>query len=228
MKTFKKITLTILSIVLVCLCTGGCEKKANSGIDGIDVSNHQGAVNWKKAAECLSENSFVYIKCTEGATYTDRNYKKNADGAKKQGILVGGYHYFRMTSSAHKQFENFKKALNSINLDLIPMVDVETSDGKPKKELQDSLYVFLNLLEKEYGKKPMIYGTQRSYNTYCAPKFNTYPLYIGRYGNNAPMISGPSHYTIWQYSEAGRISGIQKPVDLCRFHKRKSINDILL
>lgn len=200
----------------------------NSRIDGIDVARYQGNINWNIASRSLSKNSFVYIKCTEGATYTDPTYKKNAMQAKKHGLHIGGYHYFRMTSSAHAQFNNFKKALDSIDCDLIPMVDVETKDKKSVRALQDSLQVFLDLLEKEYGTKPMIYGTMRSYNSYCAPRFNTYPLYIGRYGEEPPVVNGPSHYTIWQYSDKYIMDGISKPVDVCRFHPMRSIKDILL
>lgn len=108
------------------------------------------------------------------------------------------------------------------------MVDVETDDGYSKKEMQDSLQVLLNLLEKEYKVRPMIYGTQRSYNTFCAPRFNHYPLYIGRYGENAPIVKGPSHYTVWQYTDKGELPGINKKVDLCRFHKGKGLKDILM
>lgn len=197
-------------------------------IAGIDVSRHQKDINWVKTAKCIKSNGFVYVKCTEGATYTDHKYKKNASGAKKAGLHVGGYHYFRMTSSIHSQFNNFKKALDNIDADLIPMVDIETSDGYPAKQLQDSLQVFLDLLENEYGKKPMIYGTQRSYNTYCAPRFNSYPLYIGRYGKNVPVVNGPSHYTVWQYTEKGKVNGIKTTVDLCKFHPKRGIEDILL
>ena len=204
------------------------KKGQSSEIAGIDVSHHQGNIDWKKVKEALPEDAFVYIKCTEGATYTDKTYKRNASEAKKQGFKVGGYHYFRMTSTPKDQFKNFKKALDNIGPDLIPIVDVENGGGKSKAEIQKNLKVFLNLLEKEYGVKPMIYGTQRPYNTYCAPEFNTYPLYIGRYGPDVPVVIGPSHYTIWQYTDKGSLPGIPKEVDLCRFHPEKSIEDILL
>ena len=126
--------------------------------------------------------------------------------------------YDGLLANFREQFYNFKAQMDSVHIDLIPMVDVERSDGKPKKELQDSLKVLLDLLENAYGKKPMIYGTNRSYNELCAPEFNHYPLYIGRYGTNKPVVTGPSHYTIWQYSESARIPGIPKPVDMCRMH----------
>lgn len=196
--------------------------------DGIDVSHHQGNINWKKVKKAQPGLAFVYVKCTEGKTYVDPNFIKNVKGASAQGYKVGAYHFFRMTSSAHTQYRNFKAQMDKVHLDLIPMVDVERDDKKLRKELQDSLHVLLNLLEKAYGKKPMIYGTQRSYNSYCAPKFNDYPLYIGKYSASKPIVIGPSHYTIWQFSETGSINGIGGGVDLCQFHPDKSLKDIEL
>ena len=216
-----------LSTILVILCIiTGCAKA--QAVVGIDVSHHQGTINWKKVRQSQPDLAFVYVKCSEGKTHVDSKFVENAKGASAQGFRVGAYHYFRMTSSAHEQFKNFKRQMDKVHLDLIPMVDVETDDKRARKEVQDSLRVLLNLLEKEYGKKPMIYGTTRSYNAYCAPQFNDYLLYIGRYGTVRPVIFGPSHYAIWQYSESGHIEGIPNAVDFCRFHPNNSINDIVL
>jgi lysozyme len=187
-------------------------------IQGIDVSHHQGNINWNKVKKARPDLAFVYVKCTEGMDYVDPRFKANVKGASSQGYKVGAYHYFRMTSSAHDQFESFKSQMDAVPIDLIPMVDVERNDGKPAKELRDSLQVLLNLLEEAYGKKPMIYGTNRSYNEFCAPMFNHYPLYIGRYGKNKPVVTGSSHYTIWQYTENAKIPGIPQSVDQCRVH----------
>lgn len=41
---------------------------------------------------------------------------------------------------------------------------------------------------------------------------------IGRYGKKKPIIKGKGRYSIWQYSEKGKIDGIKKPVDLDRIH----------
>lgn len=193
---------------------------------GIDVSRHQKTIDWKKVA--ADNVQFVYIKATEGATYRDPMYKKNIEGAQKEGILVGAYHYFRMTSTPEEQFENFKSALKDYELDLVPMIDVETSDNKSVKDLQKNLDKFIALVKAEYGVPPMIYGTQRSYNTYCAPKYNNYHLYIGRYGKNSPEIIGKGTYTIWQYTETGKINGIPVAVDICKFNPKYGIKDILI
>lgn len=194
----------------------------------IDVSRHQKNIDWEKVA--ADDVQFLYIKATEGATYQDPMFKKNIEGAQEEGLLVGVYHYFRMTSSPEKQFENFKKAMKGYKMDLVPMIDVEPSDkemaGKSVKDLQKNLDKFIALIKDEYGVPPMIYGTQRSYNTYCAPKYNKYHLYIGRYGKNLPEIKGEGTYTIWQYTENGKVNGITEDVDICKFNPKYGIKDI--
>ena len=212
-----------LFVAFCCVAFYGCSQNTPKGID---VSHHQGDINWNKVAK--EPIGFVYIKATEGETYVDSKFKKNIVGAKKVGLPVGVYHYFRMTSGAHKQFKKFYNTVKTYEIDLIPMVDVETSDDKSTKELQDSLDVFISLVKAKFGVSPMIYGTQRSYNTYCAPKYNNYHLYIGRYGKNEPQIIGKGTYTIWQYTEKAKVNGVPKLVDMCRFNKKYGLKDILL
>ena len=212
-----------LFVAFCCIAIYGCSQNSPKGID---VSHHQGDINWNKVAK--EPIGFVYIKATEGETYVDSKFKKNIVGAKKVGLPVGVYHYFRMTSRAHKQFKNFYNTVKKYKIDLIPMVDVETSDDKSTKVLQDSLDVFISLVKAKFGVSPMIYGTQRSYNTYCAPKYNNYHIYIGRYGKNEPQIIGKGTYTIWQYTEKANVNGVPKPVDMCRFNKKYGLKDILL
>lgn len=229
MSSFTHIANILLATFLLCACCSNHGRvHVSNQPDGIDVSHHQGVIDWKKVKEKAPSLQFVYIKLSEGATYTDPRGIKNAEGAKKNGFLIGGYHYFRLTSGVREQFEHFSCLLDRINPDLVPMVDVERSDGKARSELQDSLSLFLALLEKRYHKAPMIYGTNASYNGYCAPAFNDYPLYLGRYGRERPIITGEGHYTIWQYSESGVIEGIEKQVDFCRFHPDCGIADIRL
>lgn len=112
-----------LFVAFCCVAIYGCSQNSPKGID---VSHHQGDINWNKVAK--EPIGFVYIKATEGETYVDSKFKKNIVGAKKVGLPVGVYHYFRMTSGAHKQFKNFYNTVKKYKIDLIPMVDVETSE----------------------------------------------------------------------------------------------------
>ena len=197
----------------------------SSKYHGIDVSHHNGKIDWKTVSK-NKDIQFVYIKAAEGKTYTDQRYKENIKEARKQGLKVGSYHFFRMTSGAYEQFKHLSKIIEKDKQDLIPMIDVETTDKHPVSEVRDSLRVLLRLVEKHYGVRPMIYGTNRSYNEICGIWFNRYKLYLGRYGKNPPIIRGREHYYIWQYSENGKIKGIPKPVDLCRFHPDYNIKVI--
>ena len=237
----KFVIISIISTLVVVFSVGGVfafnlGKKAKSTPQrvvpkdsvGIDVARYQGDIDWQTVSK--EKILFVYIKATEGKTYTDPKFHQNIKGAQKAGLKVGAYHFFRMTSGAREQFNHFYSQVGKYKMDLIPMIDVEVPPKEVKsiKQVQDSLDVFINLVTQKYGKKPMIYGTQRSYNTYCAPKYNNLHLYIGRYNTKGPEINGKGSYTIWQYSEHGKINGIPKAVDLARFRKGYSLADIEL
>ena len=193
----------------------------NKNYHGIDVSRHQGVIDWSKVAQD-KKIQFVYIKASEGTTYTDPQYARNIKGAKKNGFLVGSYHFLRNSSPVTSQFQHFTTVVDKKLQDLVPMVDVEEKISK------DSIAKFCKLIKQHYGKSPMIYGTMRSYNCYCAPDFNDYYLMIGRYGNRPPVINGKGHYNIWQFSENGIVKGIPKPVDLDRFHPDFDLSKIKL
>ena len=59
---------------------------------GIDVSSHQGKINWKEVYS--SKINFAFIKATEGETFVDKRFKYNFSNAKKNNIIVGAYHFF--------------------------------------------------------------------------------------------------------------------------------------
>ena len=191
---------------------------------GIDVSHHNGKINWKQVPDV----DFVYVKATEGATYVDPMYKQNIKGARAKKLRVGAYHYFRTTSSVQKQFENYRLHVKKSDIDLIPMVDVEECRKWSTVQFQDSLMRFIQLVKSHYGKSPMIYSVDTFYNRYCAPRFNNFHLMIGRYGINEPVIKGKGTYTIWQKSQAGKLPGIPKKVDIDVLCKEVLIDDILL
>ncbi len=104
------------------------------------------------------------------------------------------------------------------------------SDNHPVGKTQDSLRVLLGVMEKYYGIKPMIYGTNRSFNTICGADFKGYNACIVQYGKKKPVLKGPNNYHcyIWQYSETGKVNGITKGLDLWHFHKNADITEIFM
>ena len=188
---------------------------------GIDVSKFQGTIDWKKVAKS-KKVKFVYIRATEGTSIKDPNYKSNIDSARKAGILVGSYHVYSSKTSAYTQFANFKSVVVKKKQDLIPVLDIEGHhSGRLDMARVNKL---LQLMEKEYGVKPMIYTSEKVYHEhFSGKKYLAYHIFIANY-KGTPT----TRYTLWQHSMTGRISGIKGDVDLSKFHKKHSLYDILL
>lgn len=196
--------------------------------NGIDVSKHQGVIRWEDVASNKGLE-FVYVRATIGSNMTDIYFKRNIEGARKHGLMVGAYHFFTSHSSVTEQFSNYKKVVDKEQVDLIPMVDIEESHGGKwtKQQIIDSLKVFSKLIQKQYGKKPMIYSSEKFYNDNLAPYFNSYILYIAKYGEE-PVVEGDYSHNLWKYTEHGHIRGIGEYVDLCRFVHDTRLKDIEL
>ena len=120
-------------------------KETTGKLYGIDVSHHQGKIEWKKVKKWKNKRLiFVYVKATEGATYVDKTYKRNIKGAHESDFLVGSYHYFRTTSSIEDQFQNFINTIDINQQDLIPLIDVEEKSNWTDEEFHKKFTAFLN------------------------------------------------------------------------------------
>ena len=196
---------------------------------GIDISHHQGDIDWSKLDKWEDKKiSFIYIKATEGATYTDNKYQQNFEEAKRHNFAVGSYHYFRTTSDINDQFDHFIKTVDKSTQDLIPLIDIEEKKNWGDAEFHKNLQVFLDMVEKHFGAKPMIYTVNSFYNNYLSGKYNKYHFLIGRYGENEPNMRDDSNWTVWQFSETGKVDGIPKNVDIDIINKKYNLDDILL
>lgn len=188
---------------------------------GIDVSKYQEKVNWTKVVK-NGKIKFVYIKATEGASIKDSKYKSHLEGAKKAGLKVGSYHVYSPKTTAYQQFANFKSVVPKKKQDLIPVLDIEARYG-------DNLYMarvdkLLELMEKEYGAKPIIYTSENVYlRHFSGKKYAKYHIFIANY-KRKPSV----RYTLWQHSETGSVPGVKGYVDLDKFHPRHSLYDITL
>ncbi|MBQ6068610.1 MAG: glycosyl hydrolase family 25 [Bacteroidales bacterium] len=188
---------------------------------GIDVSKFQGTINWQKVAKS-KKVKFVYIRATEGTSIKDPKYKANVDSARNYKIYVGSYHVYSSKTTAYQQFANFKSVVSKKKQDLIPVLDIEGHhSGRLDMARVNKL---LELMEKEYGAKPMIYTSEKVYREHFAGKrYRAYHIFIANY-HGTPTV----RYTLWQHSTTGRISGIKGDVDLDKFHKKHSLYDILM
>lgn len=206
-----------LLALLLCLSTVGVQAQVRTR--GIDVSKFQGTVNWSKVAKD-STIKFVYVRATEGTSIQDAYYRTNITKAKKAGLLVGSYHVYSSKTTAYQQMANIRKMIKKSEQDLVPVLDIEGHhSGRLYMERVDKL---LELMESEYGVKPMIYTSERVYKTHFATKkYAKYHIFIANY-RGYPT----TRFTLWQYTEKGHCNGISGYVDFNRFHRNHSLSDI--
>lgn len=204
-------------VFLLGICTLGAHAQQHTR--GIDVSKFQGKINWTKVAKDESVK-FVYIKATEGTSIQDPYYKTNIAKAKKAGLLVGSYHLYSSKTTAYQQMANFRKMVKKSEQDLVPVLDIEGHhSGRLYMERVDKL---LELMEKEYGVKPMIYTSEKVYKLhFSGKKYQKYHIFIANY-RRTPSV----RYTLWQYTETGQMGGISGYVDFSKFDRNHSLSDI--
>lgn len=87
----------------------------------IDVSHHQGAIDWRKVA--AGGISAAYCKVTQGATFRDDRWPENRDNARAAGLKLAGYHFLTSTTPVADQARNLFIHLS--NRDIPVIVDCE-------------------------------------------------------------------------------------------------------
>ena len=186
-------------------------------IHGIDISHHQGNINWSELREkgLINETPirFIMIKATEGSTRVDENFKDNFYQAREYGFTRGAYHFYSVHSPAKRQAEFFIKNVKLENGDLPPVLDVE---HKPKNQTDDafkaSILEWLDIVEQHYGVKPIIYTYYKFKTQYLSdPVFDQYPYWIAHYYVDEVEYEGP--WKFWQHTDVGRLPGIDGNVD---------------
>jgi GH25 family lysozyme M1 (1,4-beta-N-acetylmuramidase) len=199
---------------------------------GIDVSTHQGTINWSSVAS--SNIEFVWAKATEGVNFIDNKWVTNVNGAHNAGLLVGGYHfatpYTGGNDDAADEASDFYDALAPYLGDgfLRPVLDLEGSNTLSVTVLSNWVHDFMNTFSTlSGGIVPIIYTGTNHANNELNSSVNIYDLWFPRWPaspdfNNPPAAPGiwsSVGYDLWQYSGGGEtIPGISGGVDGDVFH----------
>lgn len=188
---------------------------------GIDVSSHNGRIDWAKVKADGVEFAFIrvgYRGSTEGALSLDTTFKYNIENAISNGIDVGVYFYTQAINEeeAVKEAEYVLDAIEPYDISYPVVYDIEEYEGGRADDLSQDQYTantkaFLRTVENA-GYEPMVYANLKGlfimqdiyelkeYKKWFA--YYIYPLYY------------PYELSIWQYSSTGRVDGIKGDVDL--------------
>ena len=181
-------------------------------VAGIDVSAHNGNVNFNKVKG--DGFSFVFVKASEGSKYRDSLFRRNVTRAHEANLVVGAYHFFRKGRDGKAQALNFLAAVEGVTLDMPLVVDVEdwSNDNyvdsatvrKRLKDLIDRLHVS--------GRKVMIYTNGDGYEAYYKKgRYDQLPLWICALKQPSEL---KARATFQQYSHWGEVEGVEGDIDL--------------
>lgn len=179
-------------------------------VRGIDVSHHQGSIDWSRVRGAGVD--FAFIKASEGGDRHDREFARNWDEAGRVGIARGAYHFFTFCSSGLAQARNFA-AVAPAGAELPPVVDVELSGNcaspPPVGEIRNELRIFLDQVGHASGRRPIIYFTRQARRRILDATLDadiSWPRNIF-WQPRAP-------WQFWQFADNERIPGIVGPVDV--------------
>jgi lysozyme len=184
-------------------------------VRGIDVSHHQGQIEWP--AVRAAGVAFAFIKASEGADHRDREFGRNWDGARQAGVARGAYHFFTFCTPGAAQAENFISAVGGSFGELPPVADVEFAGNCRQWEsidrIRQELRSFLARLEESAHVRPILYFTADAHARILEGHFDGYPIWPrsvllplseSRFGS----------WLFWQFADNGRVPGIGTLVDL--------------
>lgn len=192
---------------------------ADYPIQGIDVSHHQGDIDWSRLA-VLPNVRFAIMKATEGGDFRDRKFAENWRRAGEAGIVRGAYHFFTFCRPGPDQAQNVLATVPPDPAALPLAVDIEFHGNCGKvptvDELADELNAFMDGIKATFPGKPIFYVTQDVYDRYLKGNENRFPAHylwlrsIAREPNRRDC----GRWSIWQFADNGVLEGIQGPVDL--------------
>lgn len=187
-------------------------------VRGIDLSAHNGVPDFDSIA--AAGIHFVYLKASEGSTFRDRAFLRNYLAARRAGLMVGAYHFFRFDCDGTSQASNFLRAVVGCEFQLPPAIDVEewgNPAGYSTAIISERLRSMTALITARRGKC-ILYtnkdGAARFMESAFADTAFIPELWICSFTD--PPLRG--EWRLWQHSHKGKVPGVKGRVDLNTFN----------
>ncbi len=178
-------------------------------LHGIDVSRYQQHIDWEQVSD-QNLVAFAFIKATEGDHLEDSYFSRNWEQTKIHGIRRGAYHFFRPEVSGREQAMLYLSVVDFEEGDFIPVLDVEVLPKGPRDQWYREIDTWLEIVEKETGRKPILYSSRSFYIDYLQKRYEENPIWIANYKrNDLPM----KDWHFWQHTETAKLRGIVGSVD---------------
>lgn len=192
-------------------------------LKGIDVSQHQGAIDWNQVA--ASGVNFAMIRAGyrgygSGVLVTDERFEENVTGALNAGLPVGAYFFTQAITveEAEEEASYVTQLLAPYEITYPVVIDVEKPDSEDaranslsQEERTAIVCAFCRAIE-DAGYTPMIYGnTQSLFGMLDIEQISKYDIWHAFYND---YIYYPYQLQMWQYTAGATVPGIAGAVDL--------------
>ncbi len=188
-------------------------------VHGIDVAKYQGSVDFARAR--ASGVSFAFMKATEGGDRVDDRFAENWRTAKSAGLPRGAYHFYYFCTSAADQARWFIRNVPKDASALPPVLDMEWNPQSPtcKKRppasvVRSEMKTFLSMIERHYGKKPVIYTTPDFFEDNGLASFKGYSWWLRSTNDHPDAKYDGQAWVFWQYTGTGRVPGVKGDADI--------------
>lgn len=200
----------------------------NRGVSlvGVDVSTHQGEIDWEQVADAGVEFAMIragYRGYTEGALFEDECFRTNAEGALAAGMEIGVY-FFSQAVTVEEAREEARFVLELIrDFDVTyPVVfDWERQDRETSRTRETTGAVMTACAAafcgeiQAAGYLPMVYfSPSKGYHELDLEQLMDWPFWLAHYTDGWEMTSFRYDFAMWQYSNRGEVPGIPGTVDL--------------
>ena len=195
---------------------------AGKSVLGIDVSAHQGQIDWQQVARAGVR--FVMIRVgyrgyESGDISADALAQANYEGAKAAGLMVGAYFFSQATNEREslEEAEFLLAAIRDWQLDMGVAYDWEYMGADSRagwvdaRTVTDCTLAFCRRVEAE-GYRAMVYFNRHQAMDYLfLEELTDYPFWLALYSDR---MTYPYRVEMWQYTEEGRVPGVEGNVDI--------------
>lgn len=195
---------------------------AGEALLGVDVSAHQGEIDWQQVADAGMEFAMVrigYRGYTSGGIYADEYAQDNLTGAKEAGLKVGAYFYSQALTPTEAALEAAYciSVLEEHEIDLPVVFDWEYVSAEARTGSMDAptllacARTFCQAME-DAGYEAMIYFNPTLAETLLdLQALEEYPFWLAMYSDK---MTWPYAVEMWQYTASGSVPGISGDTDI--------------
>ena len=195
---------------------------------GIDVSAHQGNINWD--AVKASGIEFAIIRISYGQNSVDSKAIRNIEECIRVGMPFGVYVYSyalnvnNAMNEANLVIKTLAPYKNKIKFPVI--IDMEDADGYKTRNGMPSNETLIDICEKEClmfeeaGYYAAIYASKSWFDTKLnSSRLERFDKWMAWWSMSASLKFDHNAYGLWQYTSAGKVDGITGNVDMSESFK---------